>query len=89
MKLQIDRFVLEFDDSVKHERFECEDYRGVKFFENGYRYEILDCLLGIRLIVNHDDQLGFFKDMPFHEGTWGLLPSAVRVSSPSSSIGPG
>lgn len=89
MEHRVGRFVLEFDDSLRHEPFQSKDWNGIKFFEDGYCYEVVDCLVGfgVRLIINHDDQLGYFRDMPFHEGTWDFLPSAVRVTTAPSTTG--
>lgn len=84
----LDRFVLSFDEKVRHETFECSSYRGITFFVEGFRYEVIQSLLGVRLLVTSEDKSGYLRDLPFHEGTWRFLPEAVRVHAmPPSSTG--
>lgn len=86
MQVRVGGYELSFND-IEHETFSCKDNNGVTFIKDGYRYQVVDCLLGVRLIINSNTEYGFLKDMPFHKGTWEFLPAEVRVSTAPSTSG--
>lgn len=58
-------------------------YTGVVFFANQNRYDVVaNPLLGPRLIITSTVTLGGFRDVPFHQGTVGLLPKGIEVFTP-------
>lgn len=87
MQLRVDDLVFTFDD-IHYETFDDPaNYHGVDFtLADGSRYEVLSSKLGMRLLINLAD--GFNKDVPFHEGTFWMLPAGIQVTrSPCSSTG--
>ncbi len=86
MELHVEGFRLRFD-GIPHSTFECRDYRGVIFYKDDFKYEVIHSALGVRLLINHETWLGFFRDLPFHEGTWRFLPEEVQVDMLPSSSG--
>ena len=79
MKLSVGRFVLDFED-IRHKLFEGEHYRGVTFFAaDGFRYEVIESRLGTRLLINHQTEYGHMRDVPFHEGTFRMLPRSIHT----------
>ena len=62
---------------VKHEKYNCEDYFGIKFFLNNEEYDCLyNVYLGFRLIVKNND---YFKDMPLNSNTIKFIPSEIKI----------
>lgn len=79
MEHRVGTFLLSFDREVKHETHADEHSHGITFFASGKRYEVVECLLGTRLIINSTVEFGHLQDMPFHEGTATFLPDGVRT----------
>ena len=78
MQLRVDDLVLTFDDSIHYETFDVPDnYHGVDFHAPDGKYEVLSSKLGMRLLINLKD--GSNKDVPFHEGTFWMLPAGIKV----------
>lgn len=79
MHLRIGRFMLSFDKDLRFETYDSPgNYYGVIFFtSDGSRFDVLDGLMGERLLLNYPD--GTSKDMPFHLGTASFLPGGVGV----------
>jgi hypothetical protein len=85
MQLRVDDLVLTFEDGTRFETFDDPaNYHGVDFFLADGKYEVLSSKLGMRLLINLAD--GYNKDVPFHEGTFHMLPGVqVTREAPSSS----
>lgn len=78
LRFKIGGFALSFPTNVKFDTFnDPENYYGIIFPSNGNRYQIVDCKLGTRIIINGKE--GECKDMPFNLGTAEFLPDFVRV----------
>lgn len=73
----VENFVLSFPNTTRFETFnDPENYYGIIFKRDKEKYEVLDCRLGPRLLINNKDGV---KDIPFHMGTAGLLPNFIKV----------
>lgn len=67
-------FEFTLDEGLTYEAFETPYYFGVVFkAADGHRYEVICSVLGWRVLINDETRPGFFRDMPFHEGTFGFL----------------
>ncbi len=74
----VGQYILKFPDNCKYEIFnDPNQYHGIIFISGKYKYQIIDCLLGTRLIINGD--LGEMRDMPFNRNTMSFLPDFVTV----------
>lgn len=79
LKFKIGGFVLSFPRNVLFDTFnDPENYYGIIFPTAGYRYQVVDCKLGTRIIINGKE--GECKDMPFNLGTAEFLPEFVKVN---------
>lgn len=79
MEHRVGTFLLSFDTNITHQTHADEHSHGISFFASGKKYEVVECLLGTRLIINSTVEFGHLQDMPFHEGTSELLPSGIRT----------
>lgn len=78
LKFKVADFSLSFPTTVSFETFnDPENYYGIIFFHKKYKYEVLECRLGSRIIINGD--MGECKDMPFNMGTAEFLPEFIKV----------
>jgi len=79
IKFKIEKFILTIPTDIKFETFnDPKNYYGIIFKYKSYKYEIVDCLLGPRIIINGKE--GECKDMPFNLGTASFLPEFITVS---------
>jgi len=77
MEYKIGRFILTFPDDIGYYICNDESGEGIRFHIDGKRYEMLNSLLGMRLLINWDEFS--WKDIPFHEGTTYILPDIIEV----------
>jgi hypothetical protein len=78
LNFKVGDFVLTFPTNIRFETYNVpENYYGLIFFHNNYKYDIVDCKLGTRIIINGRE--GDSKDMPFNLGTAEFLPDCVKV----------
>lgn len=79
IKFRIGDFLLFFPTNVKFETFNYpQDYYGIIFAHNGKKFQVIECKLGTRLLINGKE--GESKDLPFNNGTWGFLPDFIKIS---------
>jgi hypothetical protein len=80
LEFKVGNFMLTFPTNVVFETFnDPENYYGVIFRREEYKYEVIDCKLGTRLLIN--GQQGEARDIPFNLGTANLLPNFIKVKS--------
>ena len=73
----VGEFTLTFPQNAKYEIFnDPANYYGIIFDYCGKRYQVLECMLGTRMIINGEE--GECRDMPFHLGTAHFLPDFIR-----------
>lgn len=80
-KIKISNYTFHFPSDLKIETFETPGSNyGVNFKTSQYRYEIIYCALGLRLLVNSSDPTNFLcRDLPLNDNTVGLLPDCIKV----------
>lgn len=87
IKYALGNHIFIFDSNLKYETYECEFYHGIIFIiENegdgvlskDARYDVVyhPNINWERLIINNRSGV---KDVPFHEGTFHLLPEGIKV----------
>ncbi len=80
VQVQVGRFKVSFSGSeLYYMTFECVDYNGVILADFTHRYEVLNGVLGERLLITRKHEFGFCQDLPFHLGTAHFLPKGVTV----------
>jgi hypothetical protein len=77
-------YIISFDKNIKFETFEEKDYRGITFIldDGNAHYEVIhNFAMGYRLLINtgYKNFNGVFKDVPFKEATFGMLPPGVTA----------
>lgn len=73
---KIGPYQLQIPKHITYTKFSCEDYYGISFSDS--KIDVLDNkFLGTRLNINGND-FGEFRDIPFHEGTFDLLPADIK-----------
>ncbi len=79
IQLKFGDFVVSFSPDIKHETYENFSYRGVIFYDENGKYDVIyhHTINWNRMIVNYP--AGSYKDLPFHEGTFRFLPECVKV----------
>lgn len=76
--VRIGKYLFIFPESLKYEIInEPGDYYGVIFYDGKYKYQVLDCKLGYRLLINGEE--GEYRDLPFHNGTTHFLPDCIQI----------
>lgn len=82
----VGNFLLIWDienDAVKFTVFDDPDnYYGITFTHGKWKTEVIECKLGTRILIMGD--IGECRDIPFHEGTWHLLPKGVKAERTST-----
>jgi hypothetical protein len=74
----LDSYILTYDEKIKTETFECEQYYGITFHMKDKRYQVLHNYdLGNRIIINPNN--GGFQDIPFKPDTFWFLPPGVEA----------
>lgn len=75
---KIENFLISYS-SIEAEIYEDEFGYGINFIKNKAKYNIhCNTNVGnwIRLLINDDSG---WKDVPFNESTWELLPDSVNI----------
>jgi len=66
--------------NIKHDTYEDKFGYGINFYHESEIYNLHCNSVAdnwCRIIINSDK--GWWKDLPFHEGTWGMLPDNVKI----------
>jgi hypothetical protein len=77
LEYKIGSFLISMPPELKVQAFDEEDYRGIIFYYERYRYEVLKSRLGTRLLINGRE--GEMRDIPFNMKTANMLPDFVKV----------
>lgn len=79
--LVISNYVIGIPIEMKYECSFETDVSGITIKENKIEYEIVynKSADWIRLLINNRET-GEWKDLPFHNGTYEILPNGVSVS---------
>lgn len=81
IKFKIGDFILFFPTNIVFETFnDPNNYYGIIFFNDKYKYQVLESKLGTRLLINSIN-MGECKDMPFNNKTIHFLPDFIQVKS--------
>jgi hypothetical protein len=77
MKITFEDYIFTVNDDIEYCTFDEKSYHGITFYVDGNQYELIRGVMGDRLVISHKD--GSWKDVPFHEGTWGFLPEEIQI----------
>lgn len=79
----LDKYIIIFKPCLKHETFKNEWNYGIIFHIDYDQYEIINGQIGFRLLINKNFNKWFsdseWRDVPFHPGTFHLLPDGVTA----------
>ncbi len=76
--VRVGHYQFSFPDDLKIEIIDEKDIQGVACSDQKNKYQILDCLLGLRLLINGIDDYSC-RDMPLNDGTIYFLPKFVKI----------
>jgi hypothetical protein len=80
-EIHVGAYRIVFSKIVFEEHDDNREIYGVKFFHNGFVYDVLCNLhMGERLLITQEPATGYLRDMPFHLGTARFLPECVKVT---------
>lgn len=72
-------YIIEFPEDAHHEIYDEGWCRGIKFFKDTWRFDVLNSIIGERLLINCV-QTYHNRDIPFNLSTASFLPDYVKVS---------
>lgn len=79
IQYQINDYTLEFDETIPHTIYDEGYCKGVKFFKDTWCYEVINSVVGERLLINCNATF-HSRDIPFNQGTSKFLPQGVVVT---------
>ena len=79
--LQLSSYTFQLPDDKRADFIEEKDLKGFAFYDSEYKYEVLDCILGMRLLINsYPEYAGYCRDIPFNLNTAMFLPDFIIVN---------
>jgi len=78
MAYTFNEYLIEFDPNTNFSIFDEGEFRGIHFTHGTMKYEVLNCVLGERLLINCSETY-YSKDLPFNLSTAHFLPLFVKV----------
>lgn len=87
-QVAIGDYLIRIPDDIVLTPFECTDYYGVQLVVGGVKYDVLaNQYMGERILIS--EGYGSTRDMPFHLGTAGFLPTGIEVTKKPVMTGDG
>ncbi len=82
IEIELQNFIFIFPDNIKFEIFNIPgSYSGFNICDQKYEYELIDGLMGLRLLITSvDPNTTDTRDLPFHDGTKHFLPDFVKCT---------
>lgn len=78
LDFKVGGYIISFPSNIKFDTFnDPENYYGINFYHNKYKFEIIESKIGTRLLINGD--LGEAKDLPFNKNTAHFLPEFITT----------